>query len=71
MCKILVRHFILIMEVYCMRNHPKMEVMCHVHNCKFNETDYCFAPKLEVNAKGHSDQAKSSDEALCTTFQPQ
>ncbi|SNS89413.1 protein of unknown function [Anaerovirgula multivorans] len=52
------------------KQHPVMEVMCHVHNCKFNETDYCFAPKLEVNAKGNGDKADSSDEALCTTFMP-
>jgi hypothetical protein len=52
------------------QQHPRMEVMCHVRNCKFNEKEYCFAPKLEVNAmKGN--KADSSKEALCVTFMPQ
>ncbi|KAB3533515.1 DUF1540 domain-containing protein [Alkaliphilus serpentinus] len=51
------------------QQHPSMEVMCHVHNCKFNENDYCFAPKLEVNPLQGSG-ASNSKEALCTTFQP-
>ncbi len=52
-----------------MSEHQRMEVMCHVNNCKFNERDYCFATKLEVNPKnGHG--ASSSNEALCTTFRP-
>ena len=50
-----------------MNQHPRMEVMCHVRNCKFNEKEYCFAPKLEVNAM-HGDNASTSKEALCSTF---
>lgn len=52
-----------------MSQHPKMEVMCHVNNCKFNESQYCFAPKLEVNSRS-GNAADSSKEALCTTFVP-
>lgn len=51
-----------------MNEGPKMEVMCSVLNCKFNQKEYCHASKLEVNAKGHTDEARSSDDALCTTF---
>lgn len=54
-----------------MKDHPKMEVMCHVRNCKFNDTNHCFAPKLEVNAKGNRDHASTSDDALCSTFLPE
>ncbi|MBM7614212.1 DUF1540 domain-containing protein [Alkaliphilus hydrothermalis] len=50
-----------------MSQHPKMEVMCHVNNCKFNEKQYCFAPKIEVNAR-NGNAASTSDEALCSTF---
>ncbi len=53
-----------------MSEHQRMEVMCHVRNCQFNEKQYCVAPKLEVNAM-HGDNATSSKEALCTTFMPQ
>ncbi|ABR50170.1 protein of unknown function DUF1540 [Alkaliphilus metalliredigens QYMF] len=53
-----------------MNQHPSMEVMCHVNNCKFNEANYCFAPKIEVNAQS-GDQASSSTETVCTTFKPQ
>lgn len=53
------------------KDHPKMEVMCHVRNCKFNDTNHCFAPKLEVNAKGNRDHASTSDDALCSTFLPE
>ncbi len=51
------------------QEHPRMEVMCHVSNCKFYEKDYCFAPKLEVNPR-HGDTSSSSKEALCSTFKP-
>lgn len=51
-----------------MNEGPKMEVMCSVLNCKFNQKEYCHASKLEVNAKGYTDEARSSDDALCTTF---
>ena len=46
-----------------------INVVCHISNCKFYENEYCNAPSLEVNAKnGYS--ATSSNEALCSTFEP-
>lgn len=50
--------------------HPRMEVMCHVNNCEYNKTDYCYAPKIEVNGK-KGDSADNSKEALCSTFRPE
>lgn len=50
--------------------HPKMEVLCHVSNCKFYKNDYCHADKIEVNPK-HAGRANTSDDALCSTFIPQ
>ncbi len=47
--------------------HPRMEVMCHVSNCRFYNNDYCHADKIEVNPK-HKDMAHNSDDALCSTF---
>lgn len=69
MCKLFLKKFSQFGGVK-MSEHPTMEVMCHVYNCKFNDDAYCFAPKLEVNAL-NGNAAKSSDEALCTTFKPE
>lgn len=50
-------------------NNPKMEVMCHVSNCKYNKNNYCYASKLEVNPQNGS-FTNSSDDTICSTFVP-
>jgi len=48
-------------------NVPKMEVKCGVDTCKYWQSNYCHANKLEVNPQGDG-EAHSSDGTCCTTF---
>lgn len=49
--------------------HPSMEVKCSVSNCKYNNNNYCFAERLEVNAMGDG-YANTSNGTICNTFAP-
>ena len=47
----------------------KSQIECHVGNCKYNQSDYCTADKVEV-APQNGSFSNSSYDTVCSTFVP-
>ncbi|MBF8983349.1 DUF1540 domain-containing protein [Lutibacter sp. B2] len=48
---------------------PTLQVKCHVSNCKYNQTNYCIAQKIDV-APQNGSFSNSSYDTVCSTFEP-